>query len=78
MSNLEYWWVLPLSIFVMFVFWQFVIRMIDLHRENRKPLERDWYQDNLLENGNYMHNCAICNETFMGHKNRYVCKVCAG
>ena len=38
---------------------------------------RDWSEDHRLENGDYSNHCADCKVTFIGHKRRIVCKVCA-
>ncbi|MEK7945764.1 hypothetical protein WKR98_13490 [Pigmentiphaga sp. YJ18] len=38
---------------------------------------RDWIEDAGHENGNYQCKCTDCGQTFMGHKRRVVCKVCA-
>lgn len=38
---------------------------------------RDWEEDTEHENGNYFNNCIICNQTFLGHKDRMTCKTCA-
>lgn len=38
---------------------------------------RDWTEDFCHENGNYMNTCSTCKQTFMGHKRRITCKVCA-
>lgn len=38
---------------------------------------RDWREDSSHENGNYNCTCCLCKETFIGHKRRVVCKVCA-
>ena len=29
------------------------------------------------ENGQYMNTCHLCHATFMGHKRRVTCRVCA-
>jgi hypothetical protein len=39
--------------------------------------ERDWKEDFALENGNYECRCFECGQTFVGHKRRITCKVCA-
>jgi hypothetical protein len=36
----------------------------------------DWPEDFSGENGNYMNRCRVCENEFMGHKYRRVCKVC--
>jgi hypothetical protein len=38
---------------------------------------RDWIEDAAHENGNYQCRCATCGNTFIGHKRRVTCKVCA-
>lgn len=38
---------------------------------------KDWSEDFHLENGNYSNKCCNCKATFIGHKCRLVCKVCA-
>lgn len=38
---------------------------------------RDWTEDAPHENGNYQNLCCGCHQTFIGHKRRVVCKVCA-
>lgn len=50
--------------------------------EERQPwsLEvspRDWTEDFSHENGNYNCVCTTCKKTFVGHKRRMTCKVCA-
>lgn len=42
-----------------------------------EDLERDWPEDFHHENGNYLNRCSICDEEFMGHRRRVVCKVCS-
>ena len=37
----------------------------------------DWLEDAQYPNGNYTCKCSICGQTFIGHKRRVVCKVCA-
>lgn len=37
---------------------------------------RDWHEDAPHENGNYQCRCCQCEQTFVGHKRRVVCKVC--
>lgn len=39
--------------------------------------ERDFTEDFGHENGNYECLCSTCRNTFVGHKRRVVCKVCA-
>ena len=38
---------------------------------------KNWKEDFSHENGNYMNRCMYCNEMFMGHKRRVVCRECA-
>lgn len=38
--------------------------------------ERDWIQDFNLENGLYESQCGLCKEEFVGHKRRFLCKIC--
>lgn len=38
---------------------------------------RDWPEDFVHENGEYMNTCHSCGETFIGYKRRVTCKVCA-
>ncbi len=38
---------------------------------------RDYPEDFSFENGNYRSECCCCKKPFMGHKRRYICKVCA-
>lgn len=38
---------------------------------------RDWPEDFSHENGNYSCQCCQCNQMFVGHKRRAVCKLCA-
>jgi len=37
----------------------------------------DWQVDFSSENGNYQNTCIKCDNTFMGHKYRTICKTCA-
>jgi len=39
--------------------------------------ERSWTEDSAHENGNYHCLCCHCGRTFIGHKRRAICKVCA-
>lgn len=38
--------------------------------------ERDWPEDFSGENGKYQCLCIYCEEYFLGHKRRFVCKRC--
>lgn len=40
--------------------------------------ERSFQSDFSTENGNYLNNCCICHQDFIGYKRRVVCKVCGG
>ena len=37
---------------------------------------KNWQEDFSHENGNYYNRCYICNQLFLGHKRRVVCRVC--
>lgn len=37
---------------------------------------RDWPEDFHRENGMYMHSCAHCESGFIGHKGRWICRLC--
>ena len=39
--------------------------------------ERNWTEDFSHENGNYQCKCFKCEQFFIGHKRRVVCKLCA-
>ncbi len=43
----------------------------------REIAARNWTEDAPHENGKYQCTCVFCKETFIGHKRRVVCKVCA-
>lgn len=38
--------------------------------------DRNWIEDFSHENGNYSNICILCNNRFLGHKRRVVCKKC--
>lgn len=42
-----------------------------------RPSERDWTEDSPHENGNYQCQCVTCKQSFIGHKRRVQCKLCA-
>lgn len=44
---------------------------------NQNPTVRDWPEDLFHENGNYNCKCVHCGSSFIGHKRRVCCKVCA-
>lgn len=46
---------------------------------SRPSTSRDWVEDatNYPENGQYQCICAICRASFVGHKDRVECKLCA-
>lgn len=37
----------------------------------------NWPEDFSHENGNYNNTCCMCKIVFVGHKRRYICRVCA-
>lgn len=39
-------------------------------------IDRNWIEDFSHENGNYSNICILCNNRFLGHKRRVVCKKC--
>jgi hypothetical protein len=39
--------------------------------------KNDWVEDFIFENGYYQNICIKCNNTFMGHKRRIICKTCS-
>ena len=41
------------------------------------PSDRDWEEDFIHDNGNYMCVCVPCKQTFFGHKRRNCCKLCS-
>lgn len=45
--------------------------------KKRPENSRDWPEDAKHENGRYFCRCCICNEVFIGHKRRVVCRECA-
>jgi len=58
------------------------ILLVGVHMEELEALvsdapARDWPEDFGQENGQYQNVCAKCRQTFMGHKRRPLCKVCA-
>lgn len=38
---------------------------------------KDWAEDFVLENGNYLNTCSVCESEFMGHKMRRECRSCS-
>ena len=38
--------------------------------------DRDWPEDCCHENGNYINKCLYCEQDFLGHKRRIVCRKC--
>jgi hypothetical protein len=38
--------------------------------------DRDWTEDLSHENGNYTNKCFYCEQNFLGHKRRIVCRKC--
>lgn len=43
-----------------------------------KGSERDWPEDFPHENGVYNNWCSACKKNFLGHKRRFICKLCSG
>ncbi len=41
------------------------------------PVARDWTEDAGHENGCYLCTCCSCGHSFVGHKRRVTCKLCA-
>lgn len=39
--------------------------------------EGNWFEDFTHENGNYENVCKVCDNHFLGHKRRVVCKCCS-
>jgi hypothetical protein len=40
------------------------------------PESRCYPEDTDRENGSYSNVCCECNQQFIGHKRRYICKEC--
>jgi len=40
------------------------------------PAKRNWPEDATHENGNYENRCMECDQSFIGHKRRVICKAC--
>ena len=38
---------------------------------------KNWKEDFVYENGNYMNTCLACDSQFLGYKRRMLCKECA-
>lgn len=53
--------------------WPLKLYQIMLITEYR---EHDWPEDEPHKNGQYENNCFECNSIFIGHKRRFLCKVC--
>ena len=45
--------------------------------ENQIDPKRNWPEDSIYENGEYMCRCHVCNNTFIGYKRRVTCKLCS-
>lgn len=41
------------------------------------PAQRNWTEDASHENGNYENLCLECDQSFIGHKRRVICKACS-
>ena len=51
--------------------------MTDMRNNDNLALLRDYRQDFSEENGQYMHQCRICKNVFIGHKRRpSICSLC--
>ena len=37
---------------------------------------RSFPEDSKYENGGYINSCVCCENEFMGHKHRIICKIC--
>lgn len=46
-----------------------------IHQAFGSP-EKNWIEDSLEDNGNYLCKCSTCEEQFVGHKRRIYCKTC--
>ena len=51
-------------------------RVIDVMRPLLADYVGNWKEDFSHENGNYMNICIRCDEEFLGHKRRVICKKC--
>lgn len=49
----------------------------DTHKGLNIKFKKCWTEDFHLENGNQMNICVVCNEQFLGHKRRFICRWCA-
>lgn len=38
--------------------------------------KNDWREDFAHENGQYFNRCSACDEDFIGHKRRHICRKC--
>ena len=56
---------------------QAVIRVTDIMRPLLADYVGNWKEDFIHENGNYMNICIRCDEEFLGHKRRVICKKCS-
>ena len=48
-----------------------------MERARDRPKDGDWPEDFSHENGNYQCKCCQCDQLFIGHKRRVVCRKCA-
>jgi len=44
--------------------------------QNEEMEKRSWREDFDHENGRYMSKCCVCDNNFIGHKRRVICKQC--
>jgi hypothetical protein len=44
--------------------------------KNLRESKKSWKEDFKHENGNYLNVCVQCNDEFLGHKRRVICKEC--
>lgn len=42
----------------------------------QRSTHRDWLEDAAHENGKYQNTCRDCKQTFIGHKRRFLCRIC--
>ena len=56
-----------------------MIGIVFLPLEERKAAAslHDWPDDFVHENGNYECKCCSCDEHFLGHKRRVICRACS-
>lgn len=52
------------------------LQQADVMRPLLANYEGNWTEDFSHENGNYMNMCIRCDQEFLGHKRRVICKKC--